>query len=147
MVEFKVKHRETGALATLAERGKAVLTTPTGGTLDVVTAASEPGFNPVDLMCASLASCLVLSIKGAVVKLHLLDAFEGAEVSVKATKAHQGPSRIERLDAEVSIIGNFNDAQRSEIVKLSKELCTISNTLVHMPDISIRVADLNHPPE
>lgn len=139
-MEFKVKYRETGATATLAERGKATLTTPTGGALDVVTAVAEPGFNPVDLLCASLASCLVLSIKGAVVKLHMLEMFKGTEVSVVAIKAHDGPARVERLEAAVRIGGDFTETQRAEILALAKDLCTISNTLTQLPLVVVKVA-------
>ncbi|TGR35828.1 OsmC family peroxiredoxin, partial [Mesorhizobium sp. M1C.F.Ca.ET.195.01.1.1] len=61
MSELKVRTRVTGATAVLQPGSLPVVTTPTGGTVDVVTQVSAPGFNPLDLLYASLAACMVLS--------------------------------------------------------------------------------------
>ncbi|MFD1744298.1 OsmC family protein [Rhizobium helianthi] len=139
MVEIKVKHRETGATARLAARGRATLQTATGGELEVVTGVSEAGFNPLDLLYSSLAACLVLSIKGAVVKLQHLEKFHDVEVQISGEKAHEGPSRVESLKAAITIHGDFDDRQRHDIVALAKELCTVSNTLALSPSLAISV--------
>ncbi|TIS71407.1 MAG: OsmC family peroxiredoxin, partial [Mesorhizobium sp.] len=63
MSELKIRTRATGACAVLPPGGLPAVTTPTGGTVDVVTAVSAPGFNPLDLLYASLAACMVLSAR------------------------------------------------------------------------------------
>lgn len=45
MSELKIRTRATGACAVLPPGGLPAVTTPTGGTVDVVTAVSAPGFN------------------------------------------------------------------------------------------------------
>ncbi|MBT9370150.1 OsmC family protein [Rhizobium sp. CSW-27] len=137
MVEIKMKTRVTGATATMAARGHASLVSETGGALDVTTGVSDPGFNPLDMLYASLAACLVLSVKGAVVQLHLLDGFESVTAHVTGEKAHEGPSRVAAIRADIRIAGPYTEEQRAEIVTLAKKLCTVSNTLSVLPEISV----------
>lgn len=139
MVEIRQKLRETGATAKLAARGRASLKTVTGGELEVVTGVAEAGFNPLDMLYSSLAACLVLSVKGAVVKLQYLEQFRDVEVTVTGEKAHEGVSRVEKLKVSMVIDGNFDEAQRHEIVALAEKLCTVSNTLAHSPSMTVSV--------
>lgn len=78
MVEARVKKRATGATAILGRNGHPTIETPTGGSLAVVTAASEPGFNPLDLLYSSLAACLVLSARIAASQMGVLDRFQAS---------------------------------------------------------------------
>ncbi|MCY1668687.1 OsmC family protein [Rhizobium sp. SL86] len=137
MVEIKMKTRATGATATMAARGQASLRTETGGTLDVVTSVSDPGFNPLDLLYSSLAACLVLSVKGAVSRLQLMERFEGVSAHVTGEKAHDGPSRVETMHCVIRIGGDYSDEERQDIVRLAKELCTVSNTLTYLPSVQL----------
>ncbi|WP_137128840.1 OsmC family protein [Rhizobium sp. FY34] len=137
MVELKMKTRVTGATAMMAARGHASLKTETGGMLDVITSVSEPGFNPLDLLYASLASCLVLSVKGAVVKLQMVERFEGVTAHVTGEKAHDGLSRVETITAVIKIAGDYSDEEREAIRKLAKDLCTVSNTLTLTPNVEV----------
>jgi uncharacterized OsmC-like protein len=137
MVEIRVKTRATGAMARMESRGPVTLQTETGGALEVVTSVADPGFNPLDLLYSSLAACLALSIKGAVVKLHLLEVYSGVSVHVTGEKAHEGASRVAAISADIRIGGAFSDEQRQSIVTLAKELCTVSNTLSHAPEIRV----------
>ncbi|WP_165219681.1 OsmC family protein [Affinirhizobium pseudoryzae] len=137
MVEIKMKTRTTGATATMAARGQGSLRTETGGTLDVVTSVSDPGFNPLDLLYSSLAACLVLSVKGAVSRLQLMERFEGVSAHVTGEKAHDGPSRVEKMTCIIRIGGDYNEDERQDIVRLAKELCTVSNTLTYLPSVEL----------
>lgn len=137
MVEIKMKTRLTGATASLPARGHASLKTETGGELDVVTSVSAPGFNPLDLLYSALASCLVLSVNGAVVKLQMVDRFEGVTAHVTGEKAHDGISRVETIRAVIKIAGDYSDAEREAIRSLAKELCTVSNTLTVTPNVEV----------
>jgi uncharacterized OsmC-like protein len=142
MVEIRMKTRATGASAVLGVRGHAALKTVTGGTLEVVTGVNEPGFNPLDLLYSSLAACLVLSVKGAVIQLQMLERFEGCSAEVTGDKAHDEPSRVETLQAAIRIGGDFSDVERQAIVKLAKQLCTVSNTLALPPEMEVSASRL-----
>ncbi|RWE23889.1 MAG: OsmC family peroxiredoxin, partial [Mesorhizobium sp.] len=73
MGELKIRTRATGASAVLPPGGLPSVTTPTGGAVDVVTSVSAPGFNPLDLLYASLAACMVLSARIAASRLGVAD--------------------------------------------------------------------------
>lgn len=137
MVEFKVKTRPTGAMARLSGRGQARVESRTGGSLEVVTAVAEPGFNPLDLLYASLAACLVLSVKGAVTRLHLTERFDSVEAEVTGTKAEVGPARVETLHCLLRVQGRLTVEEGHAIKELAKELCTVSNTLGTPPTMDL----------
>ncbi len=129
MGEFRVKKRETGATATLKRNGHPALSTPTGGALSVVTAASEPGFNPLDLLYASLSACLVLSARIAASQMGVLDRFEKAEASVTGEKSESDTARITRFDIRLTISGDFDQEMKRAIAHKAEDICTVSNTL------------------
>lgn len=129
MNQFRVKKRPTGAVVTLGRLGHPDVVTATGGALTVVTAASEPGFNPLDLLYSSLSACLALSARIAASRMGVLDRFEKVTVHVSGEKAEEEPSRIVRFDVRIEIKGDFDEATRGAIVHMSEEICTVSNTL------------------
>jgi len=136
MVELKVKARPIGATAILGRLGHPQVTSETNGRVDVVTGASEVGFNPLDLMFSSLAACLVLSARIAASKLGILDRFKEVNVHVTGEKAHEGPSRITRFIIDMKIDGNFSPEEKAEIAHMAEEICTVSNTLKGTPEFS-----------
>lgn len=129
MTQVKVKIRPTGATAVLARMGQPTLATPTGGTLDVTTSASDPGFNPIDLLYSSLAACMVLSARIAASKLGILDRFANVTAEVSGEKAKTEPSRIEIFQIALDIKGDFNDEERQAIGHMAEDICTVSNTM------------------
>ncbi len=129
MSELRVKKRETGATATLRRNGHPQLVTPTGGTLAVVTAASEPGFNPLDLLYSSLAACLVLSARIAASRMNLLDRFKAVDARVTGEKSDGEPARIVRFDMVLTIDGDFDQDTKQAIAQEAEKICTVSNTL------------------
>lgn len=139
MVEARVKKRETGATATLGRNGHPTIETPTGGALAVVTAASEPGFNPLDLLYSSLAACLVLSARIAASQMGVLDRFHSVEARVSGEKSEGDPARITRFDMRLKISGDFDDDVRQDIAHRAEEICTVSNTLRGDADFSLAV--------
>lgn len=140
MVGIKVKARPIGAKAVLGRIGHPQVTSETAGGLEVVTGASEPGFNPLDLMFASLASCLVLSGRIAASKLGILDRLAEVRAHVTGEKAHEGPSRIIRFAVSLEVDGDLTDSQKAEIAHMAEEICTVSNTLKGSPEFSIETA-------
>ncbi|WP_331375912.1 OsmC family protein [Sinorhizobium chiapasense] len=130
MAELKVRTRETGATAVVGRTGFPHVTSVTGGELDIVTSPSQPGYGPLDLLYASLASCLVLSARIAASRFGVLDRLTEVSAKVTGEKAHDEPSRVARFDIEFSIKGDFDDTVRYAIAEATEnEICTVSNTL------------------
>ncbi|WP_192248679.1 OsmC family protein [Mesorhizobium caraganae] len=97
MAELKVRTRETGALAVMPPGGLPVVTTPTGGSVDVVTGVNAPGFNPLDLLYASLAACMVLSARIAATRLGVAANLGEVRADVRGEKAEGDVSRVASL--------------------------------------------------
>lgn len=136
---YRIKKRETGATAVLQRNGHPQLQTPTGGALSVVTAASEPGFNPLDLLYSSLAACLVLSARIAASQMQVLDRFESVEAQVSGEKSEGEPARIVRFEMSLTIRGDFDAATKMAIAHRAEEICTVSNTLRGDSEFSLAV--------
>jgi uncharacterized OsmC-like protein len=139
MNEPKIKRRPTGAIAVLGRLGHPDLTTPTGGTLGVVTGASDPGFNPLDLMYSSLAACLALSTRIAASHMGVLDRFEKVSAHVTGEKSDGEPSRIVRFDIRLDILGDFDAQTRLALAHEAEAICTVSNTLRGNVEFTITV--------
>ncbi len=134
---LRVRKRETGATARLSQHGGVAMESATGGKIELVTAASAPGFNPVDLLYASLSGCLALSVRIAASELGWFSRFESVEVTVSGRKAEAEFGRIESMNATIRILGDFTPAHRHEIIGRAERLCTISNTLQQPPRIEV----------
>ncbi len=139
MVDLKIKKRPIGAVAKVLRNGHPQVTSRTGGEIGVVTGASEEGYNPLDLMFASLSACLVLSARIAASKLVLLDRFDGASADVTGEKSSEEPYRIERFIVAMTIDGDLTEEERHHIVHLAEEICTVSNTLKAAPAIFLSI--------
>lgn len=137
MVDVKIKSRPVGARAEVGRHGQPSLVSETGGELDVVTSASQPGFNPLDLLYASLAACLVLSARIAASRLGLLDRLENVSAHVTGKKTSGEPAHVEVFEASFELTGDFDAQQRAEIIHMAEEICTVSNTLRAAPTIRI----------
>ncbi|RWK18898.1 MAG: OsmC family peroxiredoxin [Mesorhizobium sp.] len=133
MSELKVRTRATGASAVLQRGGLPVVTTPTGGTVDVVTSASAPGFNPLDLLYASLAACMVLSARIAANRLGVADRLGEVRADVTGEKAKDEPSRVETFNIRLEIAGDLDAPTRQRILEDAENICTVSNTLRAAP--------------
>lgn len=82
MSGLKVRTRETGATAVLRPGTQPTITTPTKGRIDVVTGVDQPGFNPLDLLYASVAACMVLSARIAAGRLGVGDRLRDVRANV-----------------------------------------------------------------
>ncbi|MFP5078542.1 OsmC family protein [Rhizobium sp. YIM 134829] len=135
-----IKIRPTGAKAEIGRSGRAHVTSVTGGEIEIVTALSEPGFNPLDLLYSSLAACLVLSARIAAGRLGVLDQLDTVTVDVHGDKAQGDPSRVETLHIAIAIRGAFDEATRDALMHEAEAICTISNTLKVAPTFEVSVA-------
>jgi uncharacterized OsmC-like protein len=132
-----LKTRPLGASATLGRSGFPHITSATGGTLDIVTGASQAGFNPLDLLYASLSACLAMSARIAASRLGVLDRLVEVTADVTGEKAADEPSRVEKFIIHFRIAGDFDDATRHAIAKAAEEeICTVSNTIQGNPSFS-----------
>ncbi|MGH6761787.1 MAG: OsmC family protein [Phyllobacterium sp.] len=142
MAETKIRTRNAGASAVLQGVGLTHVTTPTGGEMKVITSVNEPGFSPLDLLYASLASCLVLSARAAASRLGVLHKLEGVRADVTGEKAPDEPSRVARFHIVFAIDGPIDLPDREAIVKAAEtEICTISNTLHGNPGFVTRLEE------
>lgn len=135
MADVKVRTRETGATAVVGRTGFPHVTSVTGGEIDIVTGPSQPGYGPLDLLYASLASCLVLSARIAASRYGVLDRLSEVSAKVTGEKAHDEPSRVATFNIVFDIRGDFDDAVRHAIVEAAEnEICTVSNTIRGNPE-------------
>ncbi len=134
------KTRPTGAEAQMGRTGFPRVTSATGGVVDIRTGVSEEGFNPLDLLYASLSACLAMSARIAASKLGVMDRFESVTAHVTGEKAADEPSRIARLVVTLDIRGDFDHEMRERIASLTETVCTVSNTLFNTPDMTVTVS-------
>ena len=133
MADLKIRTRNAGALAVLPPGGLPTITTPTGGTIDVVTQVSAPGFSPLDLLYASLAACMVLSARIAATRLGVADHLGEVRAQVGGEKAKDEPSRVETFTVSLEISGDLDAAMKERILADAEDICTVSNTLRGAP--------------
>lgn len=139
MPGIKVKQRATGASASVGRHGKAMVESATGGRIEIATAPSEAGFNPLDLVYSSLAACLVLSGRIAASRLGLLDKLAEVRAEVAGEKAQDEPSRIARIRITFAVDGDLDDQQKHAIAVMAEEICTVSNTFRDSPELILAV--------
>ena len=140
MSELKIRTRVTGALAVLQPGGLPSVTTPTGGAVDVVTGVSAPGFNPLDLLYASLAACMVLSARIAATRLGVAASLGEVRADVSGEKAEGDLSRVGRFTITLDIAGDLDEATKRRIVEDAETICTVSNTLRTPPELHTTLA-------
>src|SRR5215213_479199 len=109
MADLKARPRPTGATAVLGRTGFPHVTSATKGEIDIVTAPSQPGFNPLDLLYSSLSACLVLSARIAASQMGILDKISEITAEVTGEKATEGLSRVAKFNIAFSIKGDIDE--------------------------------------
>lgn len=141
MSGLKVRTRETGAAAVLRPGQPPTITTLTKGSLDVVTGVDQPGFNPLDLLYASVAACMVLSARIAAGRLGVADRLRDVRADVSGSKADGDISRIGQFRIVLAIEGDIDAATKRQIAEDAETICTVSNTLRGTPELVTMFAD------
>jgi uncharacterized OsmC-like protein len=137
MADLKVRTRPVGASAVLGRTGFPHVTSATRGEIDIVTGPSQPGFNPLDLLYASLSACLVLSARMAASQLGVLDRITELKADVTGEKATEGVSRVKTFNIVFTISGDIDEETRQKIAHAAEEeICTVSNTIRGNPEFS-----------
>ncbi|MCL6705440.1 OsmC family protein [Pseudomonas sp. R2.Fl] len=140
MTEARPKTRPTGATAVLGRTGFPRITSATGGELAIVTGPSQPGFNPLDLLYASLSACLAMSARIVASEMGVMDRISSITAAVSGEKAAEGLSRVARFDIEFRIEGDIDEETRARIAERAEnEVCTVSNTIRGNPAFSTRI--------
>jgi uncharacterized OsmC-like protein len=124
-----IRTRVFGATASAGRDGLPEVTSETGGRLSVVTRPSAEGFSPVDLLAASLASCIVLSVQIAARGEGWIAEVDQVTAKVIPEKADDAPSRVARFVTTVTIDGPLDAAKKERLVAAAETICTVSNTL------------------
>lgn len=102
----------------------------------IESGGEDEGVTPPELLLAALGSCAAYYAV-QYLKKHRLSV-DGFRVSVSASKA-ANPARLNDFLIHVESNLVMTDDQRQGI-ELAVEHCLIHNTLLHSPDIHIRVA-------
>jgi uncharacterized OsmC-like protein len=109
-----------------------------GGEVRYAVSPSAPGFNPLELLCASLGICTAINLRrelGAVAADGNASPFE---VVIDCVKAQNLPSRIERLELAVRLPEGIAGAAAIDVVQRAEAACTIANTLLTSAEIRTR---------
>lgn len=136
MVELKA--RRLGATARLGSSGYPNVRSATGGEINLVTGASQAGFDPIDLLLASLAACIAMSVRIAARRLGHAERFEDVTVESTAEKAKDGSHRINRFVVAITLKGQLSAEDQHAIAELAESICTVSNALSPRPELVLR---------
>ena len=90
---------------------------------------------PADLIMASLASCIGISLEMVAEKLRVDTGT--IEVEVTAKKATDLPSRFGSFAATVRLEHIDDEELAARLVRQAKEICTVSNTLNADIDLTV----------
>ena len=112
-----------------------------GDEIRYAVSPSAPGFNPLELLSASLGICTAINLRkelGAAAGGRNAAPFE---VAVECVKAHDLPSRVERMELFVQLPEGITGAAADELVHRAEAACTIANTLLASAGITTQSHD------
>lgn len=98
---------------------------------------ADAGPMPIELLPASLGTCVALFVKQFLVTRDLDPA--GLTVEVTAHGA-TNPHRLGRFEVRVSIPGGVPEKYR-DAVRRAAESCTAHHTLTHAPEIALSIGE------
>lgn len=124
-----VHTRPVGVVAAIDAEGKGELSAASGAVAPLAYSPSMAGLNPLELLDASLAGCLAISVRLAARKLGLTDRLGAVRVEVVGSKAATSPSRIARQVCRFDIEGDLTQDERLALQAEAHALCTIGHTL------------------
>jgi uncharacterized OsmC-like protein len=111
-----------------------------GDEIRYAVSPSAPGFNPLELLSASLGICTAINLRKK------LGAATGGnaspfEVAVECVKAQDLPPRVERMDLFVHLPEGITGAAADDVVRRAEAACTIANTLLASAGITTQSHD------
>jgi uncharacterized OsmC-like protein len=112
-----------------------------GGEIRYAISPSAPGFNPLELLSASLGICTAINLRKELGALAGDGNASPFEVIIECVKAQDLPSRVERLEVVVRLPEGIAGAAAVGAVQRAEAACTIANTLLASPEITTRIQD------
>jgi uncharacterized OsmC-like protein len=129
-LDYRVHARRMDASGSLAACKEAEVT------LDTALAGRRDAFNPVELLLASLAACIIKGIERVTPLLKF--ELRGVEVSLHAIR-QDAPPRILSIEYEL-VVDTDEDDRRLELLHTNvRKFGTISNTLALATDLRGRI--------
>ncbi|GAA5416011.1 hypothetical protein Pryu01_01043 [Paraliobacillus ryukyuensis] len=107
-----------------------------------VAAASESevdGYSPIDYLTSAVSICMGLTLDALINRDGL--PIKSYEISVDATKAEGRPSRLEKLDVEITFDRKLEKDVQEKLIKSAKRGCTIGNTIEHGAAVNVTVKE------
>jgi uncharacterized OsmC-like protein len=118
-----------------------------GDEIRYAVSPSAPGFNPLELLSASLGICTAINLRKELLAAAGGTATPGSgsassfEVAVECIKAQDPPSRVERMDVSVHLPEGVTGAAAEDLVHRAEAACTIANTLLASAKITTQTHD------
>ncbi|MEK3936620.1 OsmC family protein [Sporosarcina sp. FSL W7-1349] len=92
-------------------------------------AANGNGLSPIELLESSLGLCIAITMQRMFERDGVAVAEHEFSVAVSATKAVEGPSRIEQCVVKVRLPDHFTPEYKKKLMVSAERACTIGNTL------------------
>jgi uncharacterized OsmC-like protein len=112
-----------------------------GSEIRYAVSPSAPGFNPLELLSASLGICTAINLRKELGALADGGNALPFEVVVGCVKAQDLPPRVERLNLRVRLPEEVPEAAAAGVVQRAEAACTIANTLRVSTTITVRDQD------
>jgi putative redox protein len=127
-MQLKIKPKRYGPLTVRSDDGTTLkFETEAGHHAQGALAPAAHAMSPSDLLLAALANCIAISMRMAAQQMALeLGALQVAAVATKATDL---PNRFGRFDVTVRSAVPVDPERVGELLKRTKDICTVSNTL------------------
>lgn len=127
-MQVKIKPKTYGPLTVQSADGTTLaFETEAGHRAQAALAPAANAMSPSDLMLAALANCIAISMRMAAQQMAL--ELGALDLSATATKATDLPNRFGRFDVIVRTANAVDTARRDELLRRTKDICTVSNTL------------------
>jgi uncharacterized OsmC-like protein len=100
-----------------------------GNEIRYAVSPSAPGFNPLELLSASLGICTAINLRKELAASAGNGNASPIELIVECIKAADPPSRVEQLNIAVHLPDGAAVIAAEELVRRAEAACTIANTL------------------
>jgi putative redox protein len=127
-MHVKIKPKTYGPLTVQsADASTLTFETEAGHRAQAALAPAANAMSPSDLILAALANCIAISMRMAAQQMAL--ELGALDASATATKATDLPNRFGRFDVIVRTSMAVEPARHEELLRRTKDICTVSNTL------------------
>ncbi len=127
-MHVKIKPKIYGPLTVQSVDGTSLIfETEAGHRAPAALAPAADAMSPSDLMLAALANCIAISMRMAAQQMEL--ELGALDLSATATKATDLPNRFGRFDVIVRTSVAVDGGRSVELLRRTKDICTVSNTL------------------